>query len=206
MHLLNGIYGQKFNRRYDRVGHVFQGRYKAILVEKESYLLELSRYVVLNPVRAGLVKKAENWKWSSYPATIGLAVRPGFLDSNWILAQFDSTSRSSVDRFKEFVADGLKMERPWKDVRGRAIMCTRDHARRMDPVFRAKATSKGVPRSQILALRPSLEEIFADARTHPGTIWAIKIAKETHHYKPSEIARFLGVHRSKIWKILREKA
>ena len=73
MKYLNGTYTQAFNRRHKRVGHVFQGRYKGILVEKDSYLLELSRYIVLNPVRAHMVRSAKDWPWSSYRATAGFA-------------------------------------------------------------------------------------------------------------------------------------
>jgi hypothetical protein len=68
-------YTQRFNRTHHRVGHVFQGRYKAILVEKDSYLLETARYVVLNPVRAGVVDDSGAWPWSSYTATIGRVKR-----------------------------------------------------------------------------------------------------------------------------------
>ena len=71
MRQLNGVYTQWINRSHHRVGHVFQGRYKGILVEKDNYLLELARYVVLNPVRAGMVRKAEAWPWSSYHAMVG---------------------------------------------------------------------------------------------------------------------------------------
>ncbi len=78
MRQLNGLYTQRFNREHGRVGHVFQGRYKAILVQKDSYLLELARYVVLNPVRAGMVRSAKEWPWSSYRAMVGQApVPPG---------------------------------------------------------------------------------------------------------------------------------
>ena len=73
MRHLNGVYTQNFNRRHKRVGHVFQGRYKAILVEKDPYLLELSRYVVLNPVRAGMVNDVGEWPWSSYLVMLGQA-------------------------------------------------------------------------------------------------------------------------------------
>ena len=76
MRQLNGVYTQYINRTYNRIGHVYQGRYKAILVEKEIYLLELARYVVLNPVRAGMVKDIEEWPWSSYPAMIGESSSP----------------------------------------------------------------------------------------------------------------------------------
>jgi len=86
MRQLNGVYTQRFNRRHGRAGHLFGGRFKAILVEREAYLLELCRYVVLNPVRAGLVRAAKDWPWSSYRATAGLAEAPPFLTVDWILA------------------------------------------------------------------------------------------------------------------------
>jgi REP element-mobilizing transposase RayT len=73
MRQLNGVYTQRFNRFHNRVGHLYQGRYKAILVQKEAYLLELSRYIVLNPVRARMVNAPQEWPWSNYRATIGLA-------------------------------------------------------------------------------------------------------------------------------------
>ncbi|WP_259504797.1 REP-associated tyrosine transposase [Shewanella baltica] len=75
MRQLNGVYTQKFNRAHARVGHVFQGRYKAILVDKNNYLVELARYIVLNPVRAGMVRSARDWPWSSYRAPRGWWLR-----------------------------------------------------------------------------------------------------------------------------------
>ena len=69
MRQLNGVYTQRFNRRRERVGHVMQGRFKAIIVDKESYLAELCRYIVINPVRAGIKKRPEQWQWSSYRKT-----------------------------------------------------------------------------------------------------------------------------------------
>jgi REP element-mobilizing transposase RayT len=76
MRQLNGVYTQAANQRHHRVGHLFQGRFKGILVDKEAYLLELSRYVVLNPVRAGMVESPEQWPWSSYRAMKGKIVIP----------------------------------------------------------------------------------------------------------------------------------
>ena len=81
MRQLNGRYTQNFNREHHRVGHVFQGRYKAILIDKNSYLLELSRYIVLNPVRAHMVRSVIDWPWSSYRATVGEQVKPGWLNT-----------------------------------------------------------------------------------------------------------------------------
>ena len=83
MRRLNGVYSQWFNRRHGRVGHVFQGRYKAILVDKENYLLELCRYIVLNPVRAKIAATAEDWQWSSYRATAGKISPP-----KWLVTDF----------------------------------------------------------------------------------------------------------------------
>ena len=76
MRQLNGVYTQRVNRTHGRVGHVFQGRFKAVLVDKDNYLLELSRYVVLNPLRAKMVRRVEQWRWSSYLATCGQVTKP----------------------------------------------------------------------------------------------------------------------------------
>ncbi len=78
MRQLNGVYSQYINRTHSRVGHLFQGRYTGILVEKEAYLLELACYIVLNPVRARMVSRARDWEWSSYRATVGLTEAPAF--------------------------------------------------------------------------------------------------------------------------------
>jgi REP element-mobilizing transposase RayT len=96
MRQLNGVYTQHVNRRHGRVGHVFQGRYKAILVQKEGYLLELARYVVLNPVRAGMVADAAQWPWSSYSAMVVQAEPPKWLNTAWLLGQFGRTRGEAV--------------------------------------------------------------------------------------------------------------
>ena len=85
---LNGVYTQTFNRKHGRVGHVFQGRYEAILVDKDTYLLEVVRYVLLNPVRAGIVTTAGQYPWSSYRAMIDKIGAPGWLAKDWVLSQF----------------------------------------------------------------------------------------------------------------------
>jgi REP element-mobilizing transposase RayT len=85
MRRVNSVYALWWNRRHGHVGHVFQGRFKDQIVDRESYLLALTRYVVLNPVRAGIVKRPEDWRWSSYCATAGLAPLPAFLaaEATW---------------------------------------------------------------------------------------------------------------------------
>ena len=85
---LNGVYGLWWNREHNRVGHVFQGRFKDQIVDREGYLLALSRYVVLNPVRAQLVAHPDQWQWSSYRATAGLGETPSFLSTESTLNLF----------------------------------------------------------------------------------------------------------------------
>src|SRR5471032_3016666 len=110
MRQLNGVYSQYFNRRHALVVHVFQGRYKAILVQKESYLLELGRYIVLNPVRAHVVALPEEWPWSSYRLMVSAAVAPPWLNTSWILAKFGAAHAEAVDAYRRFVLAGVGLK------------------------------------------------------------------------------------------------
>jgi len=96
MRQLNGVYTQYYNRRHRKTGHLYQGRYKAILVDQDSYLLELSRYIVLNPVKAGMVKQVARWPWSSYQAMIGVCDSPEWLWSEYLLSQFSGKRKIAI--------------------------------------------------------------------------------------------------------------
>ena len=99
-------YSRHVNGREKRVGHLFQGRYKAILVDADSYLLELVRYVHLNPVRAGLVPRPEAWRWSGHRAYLGRAAAP-WLTTDWVLGQFAPRAGAARAAYRAFVADGM---------------------------------------------------------------------------------------------------
>jgi hypothetical protein len=114
MKYLNGTYTQSFNRRHRRVGHVFQGRFKGILVQKDAYLLDLARYIVLNPVRARMVRRAQDWPWSSYRATAGLGEPAACLTTDWVLAGFGDTRASAQERYRGFVREGKGQPSPWE--------------------------------------------------------------------------------------------
>lgn len=105
MRRLNGDYARWFNRRYGFGGHLFQDRYHSAAVESERHLLELSRYIVLNPVRAGLCRRVEDWPWTSYRPAVGLAREPAFLSSERILGHFGRVRRSARKRYAAFVLD-----------------------------------------------------------------------------------------------------
>jgi hypothetical protein len=123
IHWLNQCYAQHFNRRHDRVGHLFQGRFKGILVERESHLLELMRYVVLNPVRAGLVDSASDYPWSSYKATAGFAAAPPWLDVGAVLAQFHPRDpRTAQSEYQRFVRAGRDAPSPWGNLVGQIYL------------------------------------------------------------------------------------
>ncbi|MDZ7925374.1 MAG: hypothetical protein U5M23_15275 [Marinagarivorans sp.] len=96
MKYLNGTYTPSFNRGHQRVGHVFQGRFKAIMVERDSYLLELCRYIVLNPVRAQMVRAAKDWPWSSYRGTAALSKPALCLTTGWVLGNFGKRRDKAV--------------------------------------------------------------------------------------------------------------
>lgn len=104
---LNGFYAQSFNFHHEFSGHLFQGRFHSVQIERESHLLELARYVVLNPVRAGLCRSAGEWRWSSYRPTVGIASCPRSLDVGWLLAQFGRDEKSARSAFRRFVNEGL---------------------------------------------------------------------------------------------------
>ena len=108
MRHVNGVYTQTFNRRHGLVGHLFQGRFKAIVVDADSYLLEVCRYVDLNPVRAHLVQHPHAYAWSGYRAHTGQAVRPPWLDSKPLYAQLapKKSQATAARKYAEFVAQG----------------------------------------------------------------------------------------------------
>jgi REP element-mobilizing transposase RayT len=112
MQRLNWYLALAYNRRHDRSGHAFDARYTAILIEREEHLLELCRYIVLNPVRAGLVSDPGDWEWSSYSATCGESETPAFLTTDWILSQFGTDRGRAIATYREFVADAYRQQPP----------------------------------------------------------------------------------------------
>jgi putative transposase len=106
MQVLNGRYAQWFNQTHGLDGHLFQGRFHSVQIEGDWHLLELSRYIALNPVRAGLCTGPGDWPWSSYGALIGAARIPPLLTVPWILGQFDDDQRCAMERYRDFVQAG----------------------------------------------------------------------------------------------------
>lgn len=159
MQRLNGRYTQYFNRRHRRVGHVLQGRYKAIHVEKEEHLLELCRYVVLNPVRAGLVERAGAWPWSSYRAICGKALPPKWLELDWTLSRFGRRRASARKGYERFVAEGRGIPSPLKKVRYQIYLGSQTFLSEINARLKGAVAGGDIPERQRAPSPPTIEAI-----------------------------------------------
>ena len=161
MKWMNGKYAQWFNRRHERSGHLFQGRFKGFLVEKESYLLTLIRYVALNPVRAGMVKRPEEYPWSSYRATAGYEPVPTWLTTDWALGPFGPDLPTQRSGYRQFIDEGAGITRsPFEDAVGHLFLGTSAWVEKMQALVDSKPRSREHPAEQRFAGRPSVATII----------------------------------------------
>lgn len=188
MHQLNGIYSNYFNRRHDGVGHVFQGRYKAILVQKESYLLELARYIVLNPVRENIVAEPGDWPWSSYRLITANAPPPSWQSAQWILDKFNVSRAEAIEAYRAFVHAGVGKTTPLDHAHGKLILGDEGFVARfqMPVVVRAK----GISREHRSAIAKPLQ---AYLEKYPNRDEAIARAYATSSYTIAVIAQHFKV-------------
>ena len=197
MRQLNGRYTQTYNRRHDRVGHLFQGRFTAILVEKEAHLLELCRYVVLNPVRAKMVAHPRQWAWSSYRATAGDTTAPAWLTTDWVLNQFGQRVVPAQARYRTFVAEGRDGPTPWDQLTGQIYLGSEDFVAQHQP----NRVIRDIPRQQTQAQRPTLRVLFQRNGEQPRLIHT---AYRQYGYRLAEIANHLGVHAATVSRRLKQ--
>jgi len=201
MRQLNGVYTQASNRRHKRVGHLFQGRFKAILVDSDTYLLELSRYVVLNPVRARMVRKPGSWPWSSYRASVGLELAPDWLAVDGLLAQFAKRRSLAQERYAQFVAEGVNAKSPWDDLKGQVFLGDEGFVKRMQEHLQAGNDDVQIPRAQRRPLAPTLAEIEWSEGDRNA---AIRVANATGAYSYQQIADHFGMHFTTVGRIVRQ--
>jgi REP element-mobilizing transposase RayT len=186
MRHINGVYAQAFNRRHDRCGHLFQGRFGATLIESDQHMLESIRYVVLNPVRAGLARRPEDWPWSAYRELFGDNGKR-LLSVDDLLAHFGSSTRDALLRYREFVAAGDSEP---------------------GTIYGQSANARAIPPDQLspeiatprLRNRPSLAELLEGEEDRD---LAITRAYRDHGYLMREIADALRCHYATVSRAIR---
>ena len=187
---LNGVYTQSFNRRHRRVGHLFQGRYKAILVEKESYLLELSRYIHLNPWRLRRSEDPFTYRWSSLMAYVGKAVIPPWLTVKEVLSYFGSKGKKG---YRGFVLEGIKrgVKTPWEEVRGQTVIGSEGFVEEMVERYlkgmRDRKELSGI--REIVGARP--EDVLREVRKHFGIEGGEISGRGQRYTEPRYLASYL---------------
>jgi len=198
MRQLNARYSQYFNRRHQLVGHLFQGRYHAILVQKESHLRELARYVVLNPVRAGMVALPGDWPWSSYRFIVEGLPAPGWLQTDWMLAQFATNRPEAIEAYRRFVAAGVGAGNPAGEIRHQVFLGDEDFIARHRAAGSDFSLAE-VSKTQRRALALSLEEYQSK---YPERDTAILQAYLSTAYTMAQIAAHFRISYSTVSRII----
>jgi putative transposase len=193
MHWLNGIWASRFNRRYQRRGHLFEGRFKAILIEEQNYLLTAARYVALNPVKAGRVARPEESRWTSYRTTAGYEKAPEWLAVERLLDHFEPDARTSQQRYRDFVDEKVSKPRsPFDKVVAGLYLGSRSWIDSMRPRLESGLRSDDHPAAQRHAGRPEMAPILsAIATTCELPAEAIR---NGHGGEERMLAAWLGCH------------
>ncbi|MDP2631413.1 MAG: transposase [Candidatus Uhrbacteria bacterium] len=199
---INGNYTQGFNARHKCVGHVMQGRYKAFLVEKEPYLLEVVRYIVNNPVEAKMVEHPKNWKWSSFCATAGFVKSPAWLMTDFTLSLFSKKRNEAQKQYQDFVKEGMERGSPYDDVKEGVILGSPQFIGWVWENFKELELVTEVKTSNRMIGRPSLEDLFYDITKKKQRDNAMRVARVRAGYSVTEIANHLGLHRTTVSRIL----
>lgn len=198
MRHINGAYTTYFNTKRKRAGHLFQGRYKAILVEADAYALELSRYIHRNSLRAGMVENLEDYRWSSYPAYVGLVELAPWLRTDFILGLLSREPHAAQCAYREFVeADcGAVDESPFNDVVASTILGGEAFVQEVVARYASGASNKERPAAiKKLAERPSIDKVLAAVETELAgqEKLARKVAIYLCHHLTGETLKQIGV-------------
>jgi len=204
MRQLNGVYTQAFNRHYHRVGHLFQGRFKGILVQKDSHFLEVCRYVVLNPVREKAVKHTREWAWSSYRATGGQAATPRCLRVDEILSHFGQRRGPAQEKYRKYVGEGIGGTAIWEDLEAQSLLGLEGFADALRGHVTGKRSLGEIPKGQRLIGRVSLKRLFSETgKGKAKRDRLISQAVNQHGYSQIEVARHLKLHYSTISRLVK---
>ena len=198
---VNGLYSQLFNKQHTRVGHLFQGRYKAVLVDSHSYLLELARYIALNPVRAKLCEVPESWRWSSFSAALGRSdTVMSRLDTHALLHQFGPDIDAARLKFRQFVMSGIGQPLrvpvgPNRSITGECAFVEQAETHVSGPVADEVSRPDRVFRS-----------LDAFTRLGPTRDAAIRAAYSSGAFTMKAISDHFGLHYSTVSRIVHDRS
>ncbi len=206
MRQLNGIYTQNFNIRYKRIGHLFHGRFKSILVEEENYKNELIRYIALNPIKSKLVDNIEDWRWNSCLEILGKTQKTGCINTKEILSYFDENEDKAKKIFIDYLKNKVENEEKINDLKGGIILGSNKFIEKIKDYFKKQEKETEIPAKERLISRPSLEEIFhkniTDKKERNKLIYK---ACMDYSYSLSEVGDFINLHYASVSRIFNEE-
>lgn len=204
MRQLNGHYSQWFNHRHGRVGHLLQGRYHALIVDREAYFLEVVRYMLLNPVRAKMAKHPMRWAWSSYCATVGEVAPPPWLAVTEVLENFGSKPDVARTAFAAFVDAAIPGRSPWESIRQNIYLGDESFVgRAQTSIDVSRRSAQEIPFAQRSKPPSRLDDYFISSKNQRTAAIA---AYAEGHFTMKQIAEYLGLHYSTVSRWLAKSA
>lgn len=206
MHILHSTYAQYFNRKHGCVGHVFQGRFHSVLVQRELYLLVLCRYIVLNPIRAGLVNHPGEYTWSSFNEMIGtIKQEPPIIAAELLLSHFGIEPDEARKNYIDFVMDGIDKPSPFSHTVGSTFLGNKEFLSSLESILKPVINRKDISSEQRYAYRPTLSELFEHSKFFSKEFRnkVIFHAYSDYAYRQVDIARHINLHRVTISNIIK---
>jgi REP element-mobilizing transposase RayT len=220
MQNINTSYTVYINKKHKRFGHLFQGRFKGIIVDKETYLIVLSRYIHLNPVRAGIVKNPEDYKWTSYRKYIGVYNgKDSIVDAAETLSYFSKTKTAAIKAYREFVEEGIgERNNPLEDVEAGVLLGSKKFMAQIRRMLRTRKPDEEIP--QLKSLREIIpvdkvikvccnyygkkkEELLKKGKGKEERQTALYLSKIMSNTKNIEIGRYFGIKGSTVSEALK---
>ncbi len=220
MQNINTSYTVYINKKHKRFGHLFQGRFKGIIVDKETYLIVLSRYIHLNPVRAGIVKNPEDYKWTSYRKYIGVYNgKDSIVDAAETLSYFSKTKTAAIKAYREFVEEGIgERNNPLEDVEAGVLLGSNKFMAQIRRMLRRRKPDEEIP--QLKSLREIIpvdkvikvccnyygkkkEELLKKGKGKEERQTALYLSKIMSNTKNIEIGRYFGIKGSTVSEALK---
>jgi len=201
MRQLNGVFTQKINIAHRKVGHVLQGRYKAVIIEKQNYLGEVVRYIALNPVRAHLVGSPEMWPRSSYAGSIG---GESIFDDGLVLGLFDINRNKAKEELKKFVHAKIENQDIIQKIKTAVVLGSLEFVDSIKKYsIQSGKTVKEIKNKDRFFSRPTLEMIFSEVNNKQERNTQIVKANVDFGYAITEIADYIDLHYSVVSRIIK---